>query len=161
MRRSLNWILGAALAMGVTALMGGAAFADNAGVIQYRQKVMGALGGHMGGIGAILKNKLPQKAHIEKHAAAIADLAAMIPDVFPKGSGEGKTDALPAIWKEFKEFNSKADDLREAAADLAKAAMGGGDLGAKVKAVGKACGACHEDFRQPKEKRKMWMKKKM
>jgi cytochrome c556 len=150
----------AALALGVATLFAGPVMAgEPAGVIQYRQKVMSAIGGHMGGIGAILKNKLPQTAHIEKHAGALAELAAMIPDIFPKGSGEGKTDALPSVWKDFKGFNAAASKLEEEAGKLAKVAMGGGDVGAQVKKVGKACGGCHKEYRQPKKKRYSWKKK--
>ena len=134
---------------------------NSAGVIQYRQKVMGANGGHMGGIGQILKHKLDFKAHIPPHARAMAELARMIPAIFPEGSGKGKTDALPKIWQDRNGFKSAARKLEDEANKLARVATGGdvGDIMAQVKKVGKACGGCHKKFRQPKKKRYSWKKK--
>ena len=135
---------------------------DNAaGVIQYRQKVMGAVSGHMGGIGQILKHKLDYKAHIPQHASALADLAKLIPEVFPEGSGKGKTDALPKIWQDRSTFEKAARKLGDEASKLARVADGGnvGQIVAQVKKVGKACGGCHKKFRQPKKKRYSWKKK--
>ena len=135
---------------------------DNvAGVIQYRQKVMGAVSGHMGGIGQILKHKLDYKAHIPQHASALAELAKLIPEIFPEGSGKGKTDALPKIWRDRSTFESAARKLGDEASKLAQVADGGnvGQIVAQVKKVGKACGGCHKKFRQPKKKRYSWKKK--
>lgn len=132
-----------------------------AGVIQYRQRVMKAVGGHFGGIGQILKHKLDYKAHIPQHARALADLSKLIPDIFPEGSGKGKTDALPKIWQDRSTFEKAARKLGDEAAKLARVADGGtvGQIVAQVKKVGKACGGCHKKFRQPKKKRYSWKKK--
>ena len=135
---------------------------DNAaGVIQYRQRVMKAMGGHMGGAGMILKHKLSFKADIPDHARAMARLAKMIPHLFPEGSGEGKTDALPKVWQDMDGLKKAARKLEKEATKLAQVAESGdmGAIGAQMKKTGKACGGCHKKFRQPKKKRYRWKKK--
>jgi len=157
--------IGMALALaGVMAgLSASTAFAQGnaAGVIQYRQKVMSAQSGHLGGIGQILKNGLDFTAHIPQHAQAIADLAKLIPDLFPDGTQKGKTDALSEIWQDRDDFKDKARALETEAAKLARVALSGdaSAIGPQVKKVGKACGACHKKYRQPKKKRYAWKKK--
>ncbi|MCZ6647225.1 MAG: cytochrome c [SAR324 cluster bacterium] len=135
---------------------------NSAGIIQYRQKVMGAQSGHLGGIGQILKHSLPFKEDIPSHARAVANLAKLLPKLFPEGTGEGKTDALPKIWQDMDGFKKAAGKLEQEASKLAQVAQSGdsGAIMAQLKKTGKACGGCHKKFRQPKEKRKSWKKKK-
>ncbi|MBD3647285.1 MAG: cytochrome c, partial [Pseudomonadales bacterium] len=63
--------------------------ANPEGEIKYRQGVMGAVGGHMSSMVAILRGQV----HFDDfalHADAMADLAEVVPHCFPEGSGEGK-----------------------------------------------------------------------
>jgi cytochrome c556 len=77
----------------------------------------------------------------------IAANAAEIPADFPAGSEGGK--ALPAIWANYADFEAKAAALKTAA-DAAAAATAGGleAFGPAFGAVGQACGACHQTYRQ-------------
>ena len=163
MKNGWKCLASLAIALGLALIFALPAAAQNpAGVITYRQKIMGSMSGHLGGIGQILKNKLPYKDHIKRHAQAIAAMAALIPEVFPKGTGEGKTDALPAIWEDKATFDAAARNLAKEARKLAKVADTGdlSAIGKQAKATGKdGCGGCHKDFRQPKKKRKAWLKK--
>ena len=163
MKNALTIGMALALAGVMAGLSASTAFAQGnaAGVIQYRQKVMGAQSGHLGGIGQILKNKLDFTAHIPQHAQAISDLAKLLPDLFPDGTQKGKTDALPEIWQDRDDFKDKANALETEAAKLAQVARSGdaSAIGAQVKKVGKACGGCHKKYRQPKKKRYSWKKK--
>ncbi|MFC3227406.1 c-type cytochrome [Marinibaculum pumilum] len=83
-------------------------------------------------------------------AEEIAAYAAKIPDLFPAGSGEGDTEALPTIWQDWDDFTAKAKANGDAAMVLAKAAAGGdaAEAGAALKALGGTCGACHDKFRK-------------
>ncbi|HEX9844496.1 MAG TPA: cytochrome c [bacterium] len=121
--------------------------------IKYRQKVMGSLGQNMGGIGDILKEKLPLQENIPAHAAAISESAKAIAAAFKHKVTEGKTDALPGIWSDLKDFAAKADDASKEAAKLAEVARGGNmeAIGAQVKKLGGTCGACHKEYRKKKE----------
>lgn len=59
------------------------------------------------------------------------------------------TQALDGIWTNMADFQQKARDLRQAAASLDMAAKSGDADATKQAAigVGKACGACHDEFR--------------
>ena len=133
-------------------LSGAMAQSDEA-YIKYRQKVMGSLGQNMGGIGDILKQGLPFKGNIAHHAAAINAAAQNIASAFEKKVTDGATDAKPKIWSDFAEFKEKAEKVQEESAKLAKVSMSGdmSAVGAQVKALGKACGGCHKEYRKPKE----------
>ncbi|MGH8217797.1 MAG: cytochrome c [Steroidobacteraceae bacterium] len=77
--------------------------------------------------------------------------SSMIPDVFKVDtSGLGlKTKARAGIWNNIADFDRKAANLHDAAVDLAAVAKTG-DMPATLAAagaVGKACGACHDEYK--------------
>ena len=123
--------------------------------LKHRQKVMQAVGGHMGAIGAIMKNKLPYQATIAAHAQALQMTSTVIEDAFKKEITEGKTDSKPDIWQDWKKFVAAANKMGDESGKLAKIAASGNmaAIGAQVKALGKSCGGCHKPFRKPKKER--------
>ncbi len=125
---------------------------ESANVIKYRKKVMEATAHHITNIFSVLKGETSYSGHIAANARAISDSAAMMTDIFPQGSGEGNTRALPSIWQAWPKFEAAAMALKTAADDLASAARSGdmAAIGAAAGAVGKACGGCHEPFRRKK-----------
>ncbi|MEE9518517.1 MAG: cytochrome c [Candidatus Adiutricales bacterium] len=120
--------------------------------VQYRQMLMRAQGANMGMIGAVLAGQLPYKSHIVAHADTLEQNAGLIPDAFKKETTGGKTEALPEIWKNWKEFTAAALALEKESAKLAKVAQSGDPaaIGAQMQKVGAACGGCHKPFRQAK-----------
>jgi cytochrome c556 len=100
----------------------------------------------------MLKNKVPFDAALaQKSAQRIEMLAPMISEAFQADTRKFtlKTKAREGIWANKSEFQTKNDDLVKAAAALSTAAKGG-DKKATMQAaaaVGKACGACHDNFR--------------
>jgi cytochrome c556 len=89
-------------------------------------------------------------AEVVAPANKIAEVAGLIPSLFPKGSDQGKTGALPAIWEQPDAFAKHADDLKSEATMLASAGQSG-DLAtvrAQFDKTAKMCGACHQDFRK-------------
>ncbi|MDP7668853.1 MAG: cytochrome c [Rhodospirillales bacterium] len=141
-------------AAGIAAMVASIGFAgladadDNA--IKYRQNHMKALAAHMGAISAVMKGEAGKPGHVAGHAAALASIGAMTGDLFPVGSGEGNTDALPAIWAQPGEFEKAWMALKDASANFAKVAAGGdmAATGGAINAVGKTCGGCHKSFRK-------------
>ena len=123
--------------------------------LTHRQKVMQAVGGHMGAIGAVMKNKLPYTDTIAAHAQALQMSSTVIEDAFRKEITEGKTDAKPDVWQDWEKFTTAAKKMGEESGKLAKVAQSGdmAAIGAQVKALGKSCGGCHKPFRKPKEER--------
>jgi cytochrome c556 len=88
----------------------------------------------------------------ERNARRIAALAPMIPEVL--GAMDTRefdvtTEALPLIWDNLDEVAEKAQNLVNAAntfADTAATEDQGATLGG-LRALGGACGNCHETFR--------------
>ena len=144
-------IVAGAVMMGASSA--GIAASVGATVLKERAAVMKSLAAHLGGIKAALGAKNGKA--IAMHATAVSQLAAVMPNFFPKGSGPeaGKTRALPKIWQEWDGFVKGANTLSTEAATLAKVAAGG-DMGATGAQFGKmaklGCGGCHKPYRAPK-----------
>lgn len=118
-----------------------------------RQGLLKVMGMYMAPLGGMLKNKVPFDAAVAaKSGQHIAELGSMIPDVFAadtRNKTSAKTKAQDGIWTNQADFKAKADDLVKAANALVEAAKGG-EKGATLKAagaVGKACGSCHDNYR--------------
>ena len=91
------------------------------------------------------------EAAVKANAEKIATLLPMIPDVFRTNTSEFDldTEALDKIWDNTEDFGEKAATAAELAAGLAAATADG--QGAAMKAfgaLGGACKACHDNYRQ-------------
>ena len=129
---------------------GTSSFADSHGIIKYRQNVMKSTAGHMGAIVDILKNRLPLESHIVDHARSILQISRMILAMFPEGSGKGRTKSKQAIWENWSEFESAANNFERESTKLAEVAESGDmeALAKQVRATGKTCSGCHRNFRK-------------
>lgn len=104
-------------------------------------------------IGAMLKNQKPfDAALVAKNSARIETLASMIPELFEFDTRKFsvETRAREAAWSSAADFKTKSDELSKAVAALTTAAKGGDKKAFQqaAGAVGKACGACHDNFRE-------------
>jgi len=72
-----------------------------------------------------------------------------IPDLFPEGSIVGDSDALPAIWENWDAFTAIVGTGKTAATEAIAAAEAGdaSAYAAALKALGRTCGQCHQQFR--------------
>jgi cytochrome c556 len=119
---------------------------------ELRQAAFKLIGFSFDPVGGMLKNKVPfDAAVVQKSAARIEAIAPMVPELFATDTRKAsvKTKAREGIWTNAADFKAKNDDLLKAAAALSAAAKGG-DKKAVMQAaaqVGKACGACHDSFR--------------
>ncbi len=102
-------------------------------------------------MGAFLKGAPFDATAAETAAERIQMTSSMIPDVFKFDTRKFHvmTRALDGIWTNQADFNQKAKDLHDAAVNLESAAKSGDADATKQAAiaVGKACGACHDEFR--------------
>ena len=121
--------------------------------IETRQGLLKVMGFYMAPLGGMLKNKVPFDAAMAGNSGThIEQLGSMIPDVFTFDTRKAtnvKTKAQDGIWTNQADFKAKADDLVKAATALVEASKSG-DKGMTLKAagaVGKACGACHDNYR--------------
>ncbi len=102
-------------------------------------------------MGALLKGGPFDAAVAQTAAERIEMTSSMIPDVFKFDTRKFTvtTKARDGIWTNMADFTQKAHDLHDAAANLETAAKSG-DAGATRQAavaVGRACGSCHDEFR--------------
>jgi cytochrome c556 len=70
--------------------------------------------------------------------------------MFPEGSTEKPSEALPAIWQDWDEFVAISEQMKTDAkqlSEIAGAASSADAIKAQFAAVGKSCGSCHEKFR--------------
>ncbi len=120
--------------------------------VDLRQSVFKLIGWSFDPVGGMLKNKVPfDAAVVQKSAARLETLAPMIGESFQTDTRKAsvKTKAREAVWANNADFKAKNDDFAKASAALSTAAKGG-DKKAVMQAaaaVGKACGACHDSFR--------------
>ncbi len=127
--------------------------ADHKAVITHRQGIYMVMSGHMKVLKSILFQKHPLAADINYHAKEILNAARHHGNAFPEGSDKGKTNALPAIWKNPEGFKKVGDDLSKAlVAFIETTEIADMDdpeeMQEAFKNVGKACKACHDDFRK-------------
>jgi len=120
--------------------------------VDLRQSVFKLIGYSFEPVGAMLKRQRPFDADLaQKSAARIEMLAPMIGEAFATDTRQFKveTKAREGIWTNKSDFDAKNNDLIKAAANLTTAAKSGDQKAftQAAAAVGKACGACHDSFR--------------
>jgi len=126
-------------------------FAKAEDAIQYRQSALFVMGQHFGRIGKVVKGEQPyNKDEVARNAAIAAEMSKLPWEAFVPGTDKGKTQAKPEIWMDAAKFKSAAEKMQQEIGKLAEVAKGG-DLNAvkaQFGATGKACKACHDDFRR-------------
>jgi cytochrome c556 len=118
--------------------------------IKYRHAVMTGMAAHIEALSMIALGMVDHPDHLQNHAEALANAGAELSVLFPSGSGEGDTEALPIIWEEPDKFSAAVAEAEKTTAALRDAAAGG-DRKAVIdafKAAGKACKDCHEHYRE-------------
>ncbi len=90
-------------------------------------------------------------AVIQRSADILAQNAHRMTALFPKGSTDPKSRALPAIWENWDKFVQNAKDLETSAQSLSMAAASEDDENLKEKSqkVFANCKSCHDQFRKP------------
>ena len=121
-------------------------------LVKQRQAVMTLQGKYFGPLAAMAQGKAPYNADIVKRNAAFLDNLTRMPwDTFDPSTKDVKgSNALPAIWEQSAKFKEAASRLENEANKLYQVSQSGDENAVKTQigAVGKACGGCHESFRQ-------------
>jgi len=125
-------------------------------LVKQRQAAMTLQGKYMGPLGAMAQGKAPYNADTVAFNAAMLDALSRMPwDGFAPASKDAtvKTAALPAIWSEPAKFQEAQDNFQKAVGALVAVSRGGDEAAQKaaIGAVGKACGGCHQNFREKQQ----------
>lgn len=155
MTRKSKIVLAAALAAATTAV----AQVKPEDAIRARQSIMRVVALNFVPLAAMAQDKAPyNKEQFVANATRLEAVWAMNPGRFfvpgtekPVAGSKiaGFTDAKDAVFSQPDKFKKAFDDNTAAIAKLAAAARGGDEKAMKAAAgdVGKACKACHDDFR--------------
>lgn len=118
-------------------------------IVDYREGVMEAIGGHTGALKQLVTGKVDFPDDAKVHVLGIEALSKLVDHLFPVGSDKGETEALPAIWEKPAEFKKAIEAFQLAAADLAKQADAAPSAMAPAfGALVKTCKGCHDDFKK-------------
>ena len=116
--------------------------------VMNRMMGMSELSKQMKVIGSMAKGQAEFDADAVNVALAkISEEASYIPSLFENEATDPKSEALPAIWENWDTFTARAAELEDLTGGLAGTIHTSADLGPAVGQIGKACGACHSDFR--------------
>lgn len=137
-----------ALVLGIPALAAADTSPEDAA--KYRQSIMKALSGHNGVLSLTVRGRAGDPGKLRNHVAALDDLTTEVGAAFEVGGAVEDSEALPAIWDDPDAFADAVADFEAAVAALSEAADGDDmqAIEAAHKDLGKACKACHEDFRK-------------
>ena len=144
--------LGTAATLSAMLFAAGGLDAASPGIVKKRIAAMEAA---VKSIDAALKSgSAVDRAGLARQAQIIADQGDRIVELFPAGSGVKGSGASPRIWKEADAFAARADALVDAAIDFNSTAEDGDRkaLTETFAEIGRACAACHQDFRLKKAK---------
>ena len=120
-------------------------------LVAQRQAAMKLQGKYLGPIGAMLKGAAPYNADIvARNATFLENLSRMPWDGFDPSTQGEKSKAKPEIYKEMAKFKAAADTLEAEASKLGAAARAKDEAGVRATfgGVAKACGSCHDTFRE-------------
>ena len=146
-------IVAAAVAVALGGLAGIAAAQVKPDVlVKQRQSAMTLIGKYWGPIAGMASGKVsPYNADVvSRNATYLENLAQMPWDGFHESTKGEKSRALPAVWSEKSKFDELAQRLQSETAKLGQVARAKDEAGVKQQyaAVGKVCGACHDNFRE-------------
>ncbi len=128
-----------------------AQFAKPEDAIRYRRAAFTVMGTHFGRVAAMASGKVAFDPKVAASNAEIATFMSRLPYAgFVDGSDKGDTNALPKIWVERDKFDAAAARMQEEMTKLNAAAKSGNLDAIKpaVVATGRACKACHDEFRK-------------
>lgn len=143
---------GLALALGAGCALNAFAQAKPEVLVRQRQSVMVLQGKYFGPLAGMAQGKVPyNKDTVVLHAAYLDALSRMPWDGFdPSTKDEKNTHALPAVYTDSAKFKEASERLQTAVRNLVAVSKTGDEAAVKgaIGDVGKACGNCHDHFRQ-------------
>ena len=144
-------LVAAALVVGVAFTLDAAAQVKPEILVKQRQAVMTLQGKYFGPMAGMAQGKIPfNKDVVQRNAGFLGNLSRMPWDGFDPSTKDVKSAALPAVYNESAKFKEAYERLENETSKLYDVSRSGDEasIKAQIGAVGKACGGCHETFRQ-------------
>lgn len=124
------------------------------GVVKTRMDAMADMADAMKAMAKVVKGKTAYAPQLFiDNGTTIVGHSAMLVDLFPAGSKQGKSEAKQLIWQQWDDFVTLAQRTETAAQGLVDMAQQGSELRPLKKQfakLGGSCKACHQDYRQKK-----------
>ena len=120
-------------------------------LVKQRQAAMTLQGKYWGPLGGMAQGKVPYDAAVVARNAGYLDALSRMPwDGFNANTKDVKSAALPAVYADTAKFKESQDHFQSEVSKLVTVSKGGDEAAVKAQlgAVGKACGSCHESFRE-------------
>ncbi len=144
--------IGLALTLGAGYSLTAFAQAKPETLVKQRQSAMVLQGKYFyGQLRPMAQGKMPYDASIATRNAGYLDALSKMPwDGFAPSTKDVKSAALPAVFTDTAKYKEAQDRMQGEIAKLVSVAKSGGeaDVKAQILAVDKACGSCHESFRE-------------
>lgn len=140
----------------LTLAIASASFAHDGatGIVKQRMDMMSDVARSMKTLGQMIKGKADYNADTAQAAAQkIAKHSKHFQTMFPIGSTQEPTEALPTVWENSDEFQKLFYTMENEASELeviASSAKTAEEIKIKFSTLGKTCGMCHEKFRLKK-----------
>ena len=144
---------GLALALGTGYTLNALAQAKPDVLVKQRVAAMTLIGKYFGPLGGMAQGKVPFDANIVARNAGYLEVLTKLPwDGFDASPQNEKSAALPEVWKDPAKFKAAQDLVQKQVANVVAVAKGGNEAAIKAALgdVGKACGNCHNTFREKK-----------
>lgn len=120
-------------------------------LVKQRQAAMTLQGKYLGPIGAMMKGARPYDADVVAISATYLENLARMPwDGFDPSTKGEKSKAKPEVFTDTAKFQAAANLLESETAKLGAAARAKNEAGVRAAfgGVAKACGGCHDAFRE-------------
>jgi cytochrome c556 len=120
-------------------------------LVKQRQAAMILQGKYFGPLAAMAQGKAPYNAEVVKRNAGFLDNLSRMPwDGFDPSTKDVKSRAKPELYSNMNEVKQAASHLENETHKLYQVSQSGDEAAVKaqIAAVGKACGGCHDKFRE-------------
>ncbi len=120
-------------------------------LVKQRQAVMTLQGKYFFPLAAMAQGKVPYNADVARRNAGFLDNLSRMPwDGFDPSTKDVKSNALPEVFGNQAKFKEAANRLENETHKLYEVSQSGDEAAVKAQigALNKACGGCHDNFRQ-------------
>jgi cytochrome c556 len=144
------------LAAGLVAALGAGIVADALAqakpdvLVKQRQAKMTLQAKYFGALVVVAQGKVAyDAAAVQRNAGFLDNLTRMAWDGYDPSTRNEKSRTLPAVYDNSAKFKEYANRLENQTSMLYSLSRGGDEAAVKTQigAIGKTCGACHDDFR--------------